>query len=94
MDGMLYHQAGTQEAIVKASQSGELVLKDFFQAWPIPVPVMAERLRRAGYHLTSYDLHTMVASDRESERHLGDYVLKVILLELRNDIDKVINLPG
>lgn len=86
----LFPEAGTMPAIEKASRSQYLALKEFFEAWPVAVPIMAERLRRAGYNITTRQLHAMVSSPRPQDRHLGDYALRVVLLEMRNDIDKVL----
>ena len=88
----LFPEIDTQAAIVKASESHELVIQEFFEAWIIPVPIMSERLRLAGYHVSSRDLHLMANSEEDSEHHMMNHALKVVLLEMRNDIDKVLNL--
>ena len=66
----------------------ESTVRDFFTAWSIPFSVVAERLRISGYPVTAKHIEAILKAptmDRE-----GEYLLSIAMMEMRNDIIKII----
>lgn len=75
------------DAIKTCISSSEIDIMDFFKAWPLPYSVMAERIRRAGLRITANRIKAIMEGDLMND--LEKYMLKILSLEMRNDIEKI-----
>lgn len=66
----------------------ELHPVNFFIAWAIPAPVIAERLRRSGIEIDAKYIHDILSGGiiNESDK----YLLSLLMVEMRNDINKTV----
>ncbi len=75
------------DAIKVVIGSKEIEPIEIFKAWPLTYSVMAERIRKAGLNINFERIREIMEFGVMTE--MENYMLKILSLEIRNDIDKI-----
>lgn len=62
--------------------------REFFLAWNIAPPIIAERLRLAGFPADAAEIASILDNGIKTRTQL--YQLSVVMMEMRNDITKTL----
>lgn len=96
-----FHQAEFVMKLTKAQTRIEIAMRimedgifeelnpvNFFIAWAIPAPVIAERLRRSGIDIDAKYINDILAGGIINET--DNYLLSLLMVQMQNDIKKTI----